>query len=94
MNKASFLKTSAWFNCHPKCHKLLIFSEKFSVAVYYIAYIILLVLLLYQKNSDFYNFFRSMQAYRNAFANPNDILILNPDSDILQYLKKIDGSAQ
>ena len=48
----------------------------------------------YQKNSDFYNFFRSMQAYRNAFANPNDILILNPDSDFLQYLKKSAGSAQ
>ena len=39
----------------------------------------------YGKNEEFYEFYRSMNAYRNALANQQDILVLEPDSEFFKY---------
>lgn len=41
--------------------------------------------LAYGKDKEFYNFYRSMQAYRNSFADKQDIFILEPDSEFFTY---------
>jgi membrane protease subunit HflC len=39
----------------------------------------------YGKNEDFYGFYRSMNAYRSALANQQDVLVLEPDSEFFRY---------
>ena len=39
----------------------------------------------YSKNAEFYDFYRSMNAYRGALANQNDVLVLEPDSEFFKY---------
>jgi len=39
----------------------------------------------YGKNSEFYAFYRSLNAYESSFRNGNDILLLKPDSDFFKY---------
>lgn len=38
----------------------------------------------YGKDTDFYAFYRSLEAYRNAF-NSNDVIVLDPKSEFLRY---------
>ena len=38
----------------------------------------------YSQDPEFYAFYRSMQAYRNAFGG-KDVLVLDPDSELLRY---------
>ncbi len=45
----------------------------------------------YNKNSEFYSFYRSLSAYEKAFSNKSDILIVDPDSDFLKYLNQSEG---
>lgn len=45
----------------------------------------------YQKNPEFYAFYRSMQAYRDALGAGNDILVLTPDSEFFKYLNESGG---
>ena len=40
----------------------------------------------FNKDAEFYKFYRSMSAYQRTFANKNDILLVNPDSDFFKYL--------
>ncbi len=40
----------------------------------------------YQRDPEFYAFFRSMQAYRASFKNGSDVLVLQPDSEFFRYL--------
>ena len=42
----------------------------------------------YTKDPDFYAFYRSMQAYREAIGGEQDVLVLQPDSDFFQFLQK------
>jgi membrane protease subunit HflC len=42
----------------------------------------------YGKNRDFFQFYRSLNAYRQALKNENDSVILDLDSEFFQYLKK------
>ncbi len=42
----------------------------------------------YGLDPDFYNFYRALDAYKNAFSNKNDILIITPDGDFFKYFKK------
>lgn len=42
----------------------------------------------YSKDSEFYSFYRSLQAYRESFKQNGDVLILKPDSDFFKYLDK------
>ncbi len=41
----------------------------------------------YEQNADFYAFYRSLEAYRQAFRNRSDVLVLEPNSDFFRYLK-------
>lgn len=40
------------------------------------------------KDPDFYAFYRSLEAYRNAF-NPNDVIVLDPKSEFLKYFGEV-----
>ena len=45
----------------------------------------------YDRDRDFYAFYRSIQAYRNSLGNDGDLLVIGPDSDFLRFLKQSDG---
>jgi membrane protease subunit HflC len=40
----------------------------------------------FQKDSEFYEFYRSMSAYKRTFSNKGDILLIQPDSEFFKYL--------
>lgn len=42
----------------------------------------------YGRNAEFYSFYRSMQAYREALGKSGDVLVISPDSDFFKYLNK------
>ena len=42
----------------------------------------------YNKDPEFYTFYRSMNAYVNVFSNKGDILVLDPSNEFFRYLKK------
>jgi membrane protease subunit HflC len=46
----------------------------------------------YSKDRDFYAFYRSMQAYREAIGKEQDVLVLQPDSEFFKYLQSQIGS--
>ena len=41
----------------------------------------------YNRNPEFYSFYRSLQAYRNSLGREGDVLVISPDSDFFRYLK-------
>lgn len=41
----------------------------------------------YNRNPEFYSFYRSLDAYRNAFSRDDDVLVLEPDSEFFNYFK-------
>ena len=41
----------------------------------------------YGQDQEFYAFHRSLQAYRESFANKEDVLVLDPKSDFFRYLE-------
>ena len=42
----------------------------------------------YSKDREFFRFYRSLQAYRDSFNSPDDLLILSPDSEFFRYMKQ------
>ncbi|NND55275.1 MAG: protease modulator HflC [Gammaproteobacteria bacterium] len=46
----------------------------------------------YNKDRDFFSFYRSIEAYRNSLGADGDLLVIGPDSDFLRFLKKSDGN--
>lgn len=42
----------------------------------------------YNKDPEFYAFYRSLTAYKEAFASKGDVLVLKPDSEFFKYLNK------
>ena len=42
----------------------------------------------YQKDAEFYSFMRSLNAYKAAFSNKGDIMLIEPDSQFFKYLKQ------
>ncbi len=42
----------------------------------------------YGRDADFYAFYRSLEAYRESFATPNGVLVLDPKSEFLRYLQE------
>lgn len=42
----------------------------------------------FNKDKEFYGFFRSMEAYKNTLASPETRLILSPDSKFFQYFEQ------
>lgn len=45
----------------------------------------------YKQDSEFYAFVRSLEAYRNSFAEKQDMIVVEPDGDFFRYLKKSSG---
>ena len=43
------------------------------------------------KDIDFFTFYRTMQAYREALNGDDTTLVLSPDNDFLQYLNSFQG---
>ncbi len=41
----------------------------------------------YNRNPEFYAFWRSLQAYRNALGREGDVMVVSPDSEFFQYLQ-------
>jgi membrane protease subunit HflC len=41
----------------------------------------------YQQDPEFYSFVRSLNAYKQAFSNKGDIMLVEPDSEFFKYLK-------
>jgi membrane protease subunit HflC len=41
----------------------------------------------YQGNAEFYAFYRSMEAYKQSFRNKTDLLVLEPNSEFLKYMR-------
>ncbi len=48
----------------------------------------------YNKDAEFYSFYRSLNAYRATFNNENDILVLEPDSEFFKYFKSAKGGRE
>ena len=43
----------------------------------------------YKKDAEFYAFYRSLNAYRQTFAEGNDLLLIEPDSEFFQYFNQM-----
>jgi membrane protease subunit HflC len=41
----------------------------------------------FQRNPEFFSFYRSMEAYRQGLRNKSDVMVLDPSSDFFKYLK-------
>ncbi len=41
----------------------------------------------YNKNPEFYSFYRSLEAYKTSFRNRSDVMVLDPSSEFFKYLK-------
>jgi membrane protease subunit HflC len=41
----------------------------------------------FQRNPEFYSFYRSMEAYRQSLRNKNDVMVLDPNSEFFRYFK-------
>ena len=39
------------------------------------------------RNSEFYSFYRSLDAYKKSFASKGDVLVIDPSSSFFKYLK-------
>ncbi len=39
------------------------------------------------QNPEFFNFYRSLEAYRSSFRNRTDVLVIDPSSDFFKYMK-------
>lgn len=48
----------------------------------------------YGKNPRFYDFYRSLEAYRSAFGGQGDTLVLSPKSDFFKFWKEAKGGQE
>lgn len=48
----------------------------------------------YNKNPQFYAFYRSLQAYRQIFNNGNNVLVLGPTSQFFRYFNRSEGNGK
>ena len=46
----------------------------------------------FSQDPEFYEFYRSINAYTNVFGDKSDILVLDPNSKFFKYLKSNEGS--
>jgi membrane protease subunit HflC len=45
----------------------------------------------YERDSEFFNFYRSLSAYKSSFNDRSDVLLLHPDSAFFKYFANPDG---
>ena len=48
----------------------------------------------FQKNPEFYTFYRSLEAYKQSFQNKSDMMVLEPNSEFFKYLKNSGNSSK
>lgn len=48
----------------------------------------------YSEDREFYAFYRSMRAYREAIGREQDVLVLQPDSEFFKFLQNQSGSTR
>ena len=41
----------------------------------------------FQRNPEFFSFYRSMEAYKQSLRSKSDVMVLDPSSDFFKYLK-------
>ena len=46
----------------------------------------------YNRDRDFFAFYRSLSAYRSAFGQGRDLMLLSPDSEFFRYFKSQTGT--
>jgi membrane protease subunit HflC len=46
------------------------------------------------RNSEFFSFYRSLEAYKQTFKDKNDVMVIDPSSAFFKYLKNSGKSAQ
>jgi len=46
----------------------------------------------YEKNAEFYAFYRSLSAYREVFEKSGDVMVLEPDSQFFRFFKDKSGT--
>ena len=44
------------------------------------------------KNSEFYRFYKSLEAYRASFSKKSDVLVVDPSSEFFQFMKNSNGA--
>ena len=42
----------------------------------------------FSKDAEFFSFYRSLQAYRETFADKSDVLVVEPDGEFFKYLRQ------
>ncbi len=47
----------------------------------------------FSQNPEFYNFYRSLDAYRHSFKSKNDVLVMDPSTDFFKYFKSSGGGS-
>lgn len=47
----------------------------------------------YNQDEEFYSFYRSLQAYQNAFNNRGDVMVLDPSAEFFDYFGGQGGSS-
>lgn len=45
----------------------------------------------YSQDSEFFSFYRSLAAYQNAFANKDDIMVIDSQGDFMKYMRDPQG---
>ncbi len=45
----------------------------------------------YNKDPEFYAFYRSINAYKNSMGQPGDLLVLDPNNEFFRYLNQSSG---
>ena len=46
----------------------------------------------YNRNQEFFNLYRSLQAYRKTFSTRGDVMVIEPDSEFFRYFKNPQGN--
>jgi membrane protease subunit HflC len=48
----------------------------------------------FSKDEKFYEFYRSLDAYKNVFTSSEDVLVLDPGSEFFKYFKDASGQGK
>ena len=48
----------------------------------------------YSQDPEFFSFYRTMNAYLDAFSGKEDLLVLNPDGEFFQYFNQASGNPE
>ncbi|MDX1901825.1 MAG: protease modulator HflC [Gammaproteobacteria bacterium] len=48
----------------------------------------------YNANRNFYDFYRSLEAYRESFSSKNDLLVIKPDGQFFKYFRGTSSTSQ